>query len=859
MMPAMANRALAALLLLAAGVAGVPAARAADVTGRHVLPNGLEVRLLPSPGTPLVATLVLVRTGYALEGAEALGFSHLLEHLIFAGTEAMGKEELFRRVEAMGGYLNGFTRDDYMGYLLVGHRDDLAAQAALLSGILFEAALTEKALEEARAVVLEEIRRSRSRPETRVEEMFQALLYEGSSYARTGLGSERTVTAVTRERLLAHYRQVYRPDNMVLLMMGGFEPRGALEILEKSFGAAAPGALAAQALLPSPLAGRQLHTLRAGIPDQRLQLAFNGPDPRAGETAPLELLAAVLGGDGGRLKRALDAGGFAPRSVSASLSVNRGFSRFLVSASLPAAADGRAALGEILAEIGRVAGTGPAAAEVEAARFSLEAGEVLGRERLHYHLMGKAPWVIAGDPGQGLSERRWDGLGAAELAAAAATHLAGRPHLALLSTPAGAEPEAQAGAEAPRERHVLPNGMVVVAEQRPGSEVFALNLLTRRRSAVEPPGKAGIADFLHRLLPLGTATRGKDVIERQLRELGASLTTAGDPTSPFGDFYTSRQYSFVRLECLRGKAGEAVALAAELVGAPALPAEEVERVRGFMTDFVAYKEARPESAAARLLAAALYGPGGLASDVQGTRESLAAITREDLRAFQGRYLVGRNLVASVVSGLPPAEAAALVSRHFSALPEGEDPPPLRLEPTRGDGETQVQLGKPQGALAVGAVTGAVPAEDRPALALVASLLNDRLNRELREREGLAYAVGASLDAVGDSAVFTAGMGTAAAKLPQARASLRREIEALRSAPVEPKELAVRAADVAGKLAMRMLSSVNRGFYLALAEREGAGHTYGEDYRRILLGLEPAKVEAAARAYLPTALHEALVR
>ena len=186
---------------------------------------------------------MLVKTGYALEGSANLGYSHLLEHLVFAGTEEMDKEELFKRVEEMGGYLNGYTRDDYMGYLMVGHWDHFERQMELLADILFRAAMKEKAFGEAREVVLEEIRRRESRPDTRMNETFQSLLYEGSTYARTGLGNESTVSSVSRTELLDHYRAVYRPDNMILLAAGGLDAEVSLAVLEKTFGAVGPGAL----------------------------------------------------------------------------------------------------------------------------------------------------------------------------------------------------------------------------------------------------------------------------------------------------------------------------------------------------------------------------------------------------------------------------------------------------------------------------------------------------------------------------------------------------------------------------------------------------------------------------------------
>ena len=104
------------------------------------------------------------------------------------------------------------------------------------------------------------------------------------------------------------------------------------------------------------------------------------------------------------------------------------------------------------------------------------------------------------------------------------------------------------------------------------------------------------------------------------------------------------------------------------------------------------------------------------------------------------------------------------------------------------------------------------------MTVVNGLLNERLVRELREKEGLAYSVGASLGVVEGSAVLTVSMGTAPEKIEQAREGIRREIANLRTMEVTADDVARRVNAVTGRLQMRMLSSLNRAFYLGLAER-----------------------------------------
>jgi len=832
-----------------------------DISGYHVLNNGLEVQLLPGQTTPMVATLVLVKTGYASEEATNSGYTHLLEHLIFAGTQnRASKEIIFQEVQDLGGYLNGYTRDDYAGYLIVGHRDHLRRYLELLSDILFNSTISEKAVSEAREVVLEEILRQDSVPGVRAGKVFQSLLYADSSYERTGLGNRLTVSGVTMNEIVDHYQKTFQPNNMVLFMAGGFSSESALKNIESTFGQAATGPQNMEIQPAPPLVGQRANLIRTDLPDVRVNVGFTGPDPKSPDAEALELLAAVLSGPEGLLEIALEGAGMTPRSVSAYLTVKRGFSRFVISTTLPGGSDPQGALQVLLATVPAVLDIGLSPEKVNQARDALVAGEVMGREKIHYYLMGKASWALAGAPGQAFSLGRWDHLAPEDLARAGRTYLVSRPYTALLAIP-GPQGEELPGEQAGAHRAVatLDNGLTVIAEQRPNSELFALHLMTRHRSSLEPEGKTGIADLLFRMLPEGTFDKNRDQIQEQLRKLGANFSTAGNPTSPFGDFYTSRTYSYARMECTRDKAEAAVRLFADIFSNPLLAGDKLEEVRARVLDYIAFKKASPGKVASAALAGELYS-GVLSADVLGTTESVSSISREDLQDFYRSYITGQNLIVSVVSGLPPEEALDLVESALASLPPGEKNPGPILPLTEESALLEIELGKPQGALALGAVTGTVTRSDAPALTILTGLLNHRLGKEVREKEGLAYSVGSSLGTVYGRSVFTLSMGTASEKMERARQSVREQIETVRRMKITPEELERRVNAVTGRLQMRMMSSINRAYYLGLAQKSDLDHTFGEDYRGILLSLSTDDVEKVARKYLPDdALVEVLVR
>jgi zinc protease len=829
-----------------------------DLSGTFSLENGLDVRLMPDTGTPMVAVMALVRTGYASEGASRSGFSHLLEHLVFAGTSKRSKNQIQREVEGLGGYVNGFTRDDYPAYLIVGHRDHLGQLLDVLSDMLFNSTIPEKGVGEAKEVVIEEILRSRSRPGTEDEERFTSLLYEGSPYERTGLGNETTVSSATREDILEFYGNTYRPDNMILLLRGGFDGDSVQETVQGSFGTAAMGTKPASVKMPGPLLAERVYRMDGTTPGVRVRIGFAGPHPKDLDAQAMELLASVLSGGEGVLDRALKSAGFAPRGSSAYLSINDGFSRFIINASLPSGADPAAVRRVLLDAIPAALETSDFPDLVEKTRNAMVSAEILGREKLHYFLMGKAPWIVSGSPGQGLEPGRWDSFTSKELADAARKYLVDNPSITLITSP-GFKDSGSAVSGAVRAEAMLDNGLHVVAEQRPDSDVFALHLMTRHRSALEPKGKEGIADFLHRLLTRGTDSRTREDVQTELRSMGASLSTAGNPMVPFGDFYTSRLFSYIRLECVAEKAPEAMALLADLLQNPALLDEDVETVRGQMLDFVTYRAAKPDTVASRMLAEKLY-EGVLAPDVYGSLESISSITGDDLRDFYGQYLAGQNLIVSVVSGMAPEESISLVEKSFRQLPAGEKAAVSTIPLTEVSSIDKKELGKPQGALAAGAVTGIAPAADIPALVIASGLLNVRLVEQLREKEGLAYSLGASIGAVDDKVVFTFSMGTAPEKIERARKALREQVAAAKKGEVKREDIEREINGLVGRLQMRMLSSVNRAYYLGVATRKRLPHTFGEKYRQQLLSLTPEDIGRVLEAYLPgDILVESVVR
>jgi zinc protease len=819
-----------------------------DARNTFTLANGMEVLVVEAP-TPLVASLILVKTGSSDETEANAGVSHLLEHILFDGTARRSKEELFREVYGMGGYLNGFTTEEYTGYILMAHPDFLDQILDIQVDILFHSLFDAKKLDVTKAVVIEEIRQALTSPSAREADLHKARLYRGTSYAHPVLGSEQVIRGLSRDEILAYYRGHYVPNNMLVVLIGPVGKQTAKAKLAGGFGGEAPRTLAPEARpVPAPPGRAEVYVEETPATRKKLDLSLIVPAAERGRYSAWDVLAGILDD---RLQRAKDRPD-APRilSLSAGFSLARRFGVLEVSATFPQETEEGAVRGLVEREMARLAAGPVAPDEVTRVRKGLLGEEVRLAERIHYYATEKAARILALGAAGARGYTDQIGRTQPEDVVAVARSLASPGYVASLFLPreAAARTQSVPAIGAPQ-RTVLPNGVTVIAQPVPGDRVFAAHVLVRGRGAFEAEGQEGMVEALLRLLSRGTTRLSAEGLAKAIQDMGGRLETAGDPTSPFGDFYTSREYGYVRLEALAEDGREALRLLAEILMEPRLSPDSVEKVRGELRNFIEAGQQQPRRVAEMLLYRTLFPDRPLAKPIYGTAASIEKITRDQLLTLKSRYLVARNMIVTIVSSLPAETALAMAGEALGRIPGGEPAPadsPLPV--TRGIRDVRAHLGKPQAQLLLGKVLPPVSPRERIALEIAGSILSAKLFATLRENEGLAYSVEAGVSFPQGSPLLLVRMGTAPQNIDRAKEGILRELKAVVETPPTKEEVERRANGLAGRLAMRMLSSINRAYYLGVAEFRGLPHSYGEAYRRELLSVTPEEVSEVLEKY-----------
>ncbi len=201
---------------------------------KHIFDNGLRVFLIPMR-REIVSFYVIYRVGSRNEIEGKRGISHLLEHMMFKGTDKLKPEEFSRIIQKMGGVDNAFTTEDFTLYYETVPSDAvykvIEMEADRMRNIKF------KEFESERRVVIEERKeRTENSPYGRFWENFSLISYSVHPYRYPIIGFEQDLLNIKKTDLIKWYNTYYSPHNAFIVVSGGFDETRLIKHMEKTFG-----------------------------------------------------------------------------------------------------------------------------------------------------------------------------------------------------------------------------------------------------------------------------------------------------------------------------------------------------------------------------------------------------------------------------------------------------------------------------------------------------------------------------------------------------------------------------------------------------------------------------------------------
>jgi zinc protease len=398
-------------------------------------------------------------------------------------------------------------------------------------------------------------------------------------------------------------------------------------------------------------------------------------------------------------------------------------------------------------------------------------------------------------------------------------------------------------------RHVLPNGMVALIRRNPGAPTVSVRGELRVGAAQEPPELGGLAVFTGAALIRGAGGRSFQQIVAETEGRGCSVSAGGGAqASGFSGKALSEDLPLI-LEIL-----------ADMLIRPTFPEAEVERLRGQFLTGLRESEQDTGYRASVAARAMLYPPEHpFSRPSSGTLASVAAITREDLASFHGRYHPALSSIAVVGEIDPPAVVAEL-ERRFAEWRPAAPPEPAAIPaapPLEGARRQDIPMpGKVQADL-VWAVHGLRRSAPDYYAAMVANMIlgqigmGGRLGEQVREEQGMAYYCYSDFEADLGAGPWVAAAGVSPENVERAAEAILAEVELFRQEGPTDEEIDDARDYLTGSLVLGLETSDGIAGSLLGIERHGLGLDYIERYPAIIAAVDREQVRAAAQRYLST--------
>jgi predicted Zn-dependent peptidase len=262
-----------------------------------VLPNGIRVITEAIPAVRSVALGVWVRQGSAHEDPSETGSSHLLEHMVFKGTERRSPREIAMALERLGGSLDAFTSREHTSYqarVLGGH---LPVALDVVADLVLDPLLRTEDLELEREVVLEEIATVEDTPDDLVFELHGEAMWDGHPYGQSILGTRDSVSAMDPATLRRIHAERYRRGELIVAAAGHLEHAHVVDTIDERFGHLPPSVAPAVPLVPFAEGGPEMDRhVERDTAQTHIVFGSRTPPRSAPERYPLSLLSAAFGG-----------------------------------------------------------------------------------------------------------------------------------------------------------------------------------------------------------------------------------------------------------------------------------------------------------------------------------------------------------------------------------------------------------------------------------------------------------------------------------------------------------------------------------------------------------------------------------
>jgi zinc protease len=841
---------------------------------KRILDNGITTIVKETPDTKVVTVQLWVKAGSIFEEPNEGGITHVIEHMIFKGTPTRGPGEMAGAIESIGGQLNAYTSFEYTVYHATLSSRHWEEAMEVLTDAVLNATFDPEELEREKKVVLEEISMRNDRPEILLFQAMMDHVYSTHPYRLPVIGSVASVSAITREDILAYRLKHYRPENFTMVVVGDVQAEGVIAKV-RDLMADLPREEYAQPALPTEPAQEELRFFRLEDDIKQAHLALALPTtPFSHPDAPvMDVIAQILGkGEASRLHHQLrnerglvyriDASSFTPRDQGV----------FSITGILDA--DNAAAVQEAaLEELFKLRYQPVGDEELARAKLNMESDFVFNLERVEgqARVLGAFEF-LSGDPREDEYLEKIRAVTSEDIQRVASIYFRPARITAGLMVPAStslaldrqmvAEIALRADAKARQamppsvvqeaylpdvHRFELENGIVLLVREDPIIPTVAIRVVFPGGLRAESKATNGAFAFISQMLPRGTK-------KMDAREIALSVASMAGELSGFNGKNTFG----ISADFLARFLEPGLQLVRDIVREPAFRTEEVEKVRPELFSQIKHQHDSLSALGFQEFNARLFQGHPYGLNAIGSEAAIAQLTAADLRTLYFRQASPDQMVIAVAGQVKAEEVRQAVVKLFGDWTGSARPATNVREEILPPGPPEVPQihrvvrEKEQVHVILGFLGASLASNDRYAQEIIDTLLSGqsgRLFTELRDKQSLAYSL-SSFSLLGlDTGSFGIYIGTSPDKQKEAIQAVWQELLRLRDEPVLEATLQKAKNILISRYELGLQTHGAQAMDLALTETYGLGHDFGNRYISEISKVDGEEVLNLARKFI----------
>ena len=359
-------------------------------------------------------------------------------------------------------------------------------------------------------------------------------------------------------------------------------------------------------------------------------------------------------------------------------------------------------------------------------------------------------------------------------------------------------------------REVLPNGLTVITEQMEHIRSISIGIWIKSGSRDEDPQWNGISHFIEHMVFKGTKNRSAEAIARQVDSIGGNM-----------DAFTAKECVCFNMKVLDDHLPVAMDVLSDLVLNPVFDVADISRERGVILEEIKMDEDNPDYLVHEIFTQNFWKDHPLGKPILGTRDTVKRFEQNlVLESYAQRFAPG-NLIVCAAGHLKHERFVELVSKHFQHMKPVSNgfhsaPPKIASRITLRNKKSLEQV-----QICVGVPSHPIAHEKRYASYVLNTLLgggmSSRLFQNIRERQGLAYAIFSDLNPYRDTGCLSVYAGTSRESAGKVVQSVIAEFRNLKNEDVPDEELRRAKDQLKGSLMLSLESSTARMSNLARQE------------------------------------------